>query len=169
MSPADLNVIIVSKEAGVARTLRMALRGVNVRNINLAVTQQQVLEFFSTVEPHALLVYVETPENDEGLDLMRFIRRSPQSPNPRVPIIACSPRRDLATVHAVINAGGHEYVLFPASGDALLKKIIAARTANRAFVEQADYVGPDRRRRDDKGYTGPERRASRVKPAQEAG
>ena len=51
-----------------------------------------------------------------------------------MPIIACSPRRDLATVHAVINAGGHEYVLFPASGDALLKKIIAARTANRAFV-----------------------------------
>ena len=51
MSPADLNVIIVSKEAGVARTLRMALRGVNVRNINLAITQQQTVEFFAAVEP----------------------------------------------------------------------------------------------------------------------
>jgi two-component system chemotaxis response regulator CheY len=146
MSPADLNVIIVSKEPDVARTLRMALRGVNVRNINLAVTQQQMLEFVASAEPHALLVYVGAPENDEGLDLMRFVRRSPKSPNPHIPIIACSPRRDLATVHAVLNAGGHEYVLFPASGDTLLKKIIAARTANRAFVEQPDYVGPDRRR-----------------------
>lgn len=169
MSPADLNIIIVSKESGVARTLRMALRGVNVRNINLAVDQQQMLEFFATVEPHALLVYVEAPENDEGLDLMRFVRRSPQSPNTRVPIIACSPRRDLATVHAVLNAGGHEYVLFPASGDALLKKIIAARTSNRPFIEQPDYTGPDRRRRDDKAFAGPERRAGRAKPAAEAG
>jgi hypothetical protein len=30
----------------------------------------------------------------------------------------------------VINAGGHEYVVFPASGDALLKKITAARQSS---------------------------------------
>ncbi len=169
MLPAELNVIIVSKEQGVARTLRMALRGVNVRNINLAVAQQQMLGFFGSVEPHALLVHVEAPENDEGLDLMRFVRRSPQSPNPRVPIIACSPRRDLATVRAVLNAGGHEYVLFPASGDVLLKKITAARTSDRPFIEQPDYAGPDRRRRDEKAFAGPERRADRLKPAAQAG
>ena len=61
--------------------------------------------------------------------------------------------------HAVINAGGNEYVLFPASGDALLKKITAARTTTRPFVEQPNYVGPCRRRRTDASYAGPERRA----------
>jgi two-component system, chemotaxis family, chemotaxis protein CheY len=160
-NPAALNVVIVSVDAGIGRTLRMALRGVNVRNITLAATQQQMLDAFSTVEPHALAIYVEGPENDPGLELMRFIRRSPQSPNIRIPIVAVSPRREMPTINAVINAGGHEYVLFPASGDTLLKKILAAWQTTRPFIEQPNYVGPCRRRREDKGYTGPERRADR--------
>jgi hypothetical protein len=51
-------------------------------------------------------------------------------------------------------------VVFPASGDALLKKITAARQSSRPFIEQPDYVGPCRRRRNDPTYSGPERRAS---------
>lgn len=164
-NPADLNVIIVAKDGGVGRTVRMALRGAGVRSIHIAANQQQTLELFATVEPHALIVYIEAPEADEGLELMRFIRRSPTSPNVRMPIVACSARRDLATVNAVISAGGHEYVLFPVSGESLLKKIIAARQSSRGFVDQGDYVGPDRRRRDDKTYKGPERRASAKKSA----
>jgi two-component system, chemotaxis family, chemotaxis protein CheY len=159
--PAGLNIIIVAADSGIARTLRMALRGVNVRNITLASSQQQALEAFATADPHALLIYVDGPENDAGLEMMRFIRRSPQSPNPRIPIVAVSPRRELTTINAVINAGGHEYVLFPASGDTLVKKVMAAHQTTRPFIEQPDYVGPCRRRRDDKAYCGPERRADR--------
>jgi two-component system, chemotaxis family, chemotaxis protein CheY len=164
-NPADLNVIIVAKDGGVGRTVRMALRGMGLRSIQITADLPQTLDLFTSIEPHVLVVYVEAPENDSGIDLMRFIRRSPDSPSTRMPIVACSPRRDLTTVNAVINAGGHEYVLFPVSGDALLKKIIAARQASRAFIEQSDYVGPDRRRRDDKTYRGPERRAGQAKPA----
>jgi len=160
-NPAALNIIIVSADGGVGRTLRMALRGVNVRNITLATTPQQMLDAFSTSDPHAVAVYVEGPENDAGLELIRFLRRSPQSPNTRIPIVAVSPRREMPTINAVINAGGHEYVLFPASGDTLLKKIMAAWQTTRPFIEQPDYVGPCRRRREDKTYSGPERRADR--------
>jgi two-component system, chemotaxis family, chemotaxis protein CheY len=164
-APADMNIIIVAKDGGVGRTVRMALRGAGVRSTHLVTDQQQMLSLFASFEPHALIVYVDGPETDEGLDLMRFMRRSQDSPNTRIPIVACSPRRDLATVNAVMGAGGHEYVLFPVSGEALLRKIVAARQPNRAFVDQPDYVGPDRRRRDDKTYKGPERRADAKKPA----
>jgi len=159
--PSGLSIIIVSVDGGIARTLRMALRGVNVRSITLASSQQQALEAFATVDPHALVIYVDGPENDAGLEMMRYIRRSPQSPNPRIPVIAVSPRRELSTINAVINAGGHEYVLFPASGDTLVKKIMAAWQTTRPWIEQSDYVGPCRRRREDKAYSGPERRAER--------
>src|SRR5262249_25045464 len=103
---------------------------------------------------------------DDGLEMIRFIRRAENSPNQRIPIIAVSPRRDLVTVNAVINAGGHEYVVFPASGEALLKKITAARQTTRAFIEQPRHAGPCRRRRTDPTYPGPERRvASATKAA----
>jgi hypothetical protein len=75
-------------------------------------------------------------------------------------VVVASQSRDIATINAVINAGGHEYVLFPASGDQLLKKVTAARNSTRPFIETADYVGPCRRRRVDPLYKGPERRAA---------
>lgn len=158
-NPADVSVLIFSTNVGVGRTLRMALRGMGARNIQLAVDETQVFEGFAAMDTNAVLVYVDGPENDAGVDMIRFLRTSQRSPNVRMPIVAASPRRDLGTVNAVINAGGNEYVLFPASGEALLKKITAARTTTRPFIEQPNYVGPCRRRRDDKTYTGPERRA----------
>ena len=160
--PADISVLIFSPNASIARTLRMALRGMGVRSIHLASDEATLLEGFTNSDPRAMLVYVDAPENDAGLDTIRFMRRSEKSPNIRFPIVAASPRRDLATVNAVINAGGHEYVLFPSSGDALVKKIIAARNSNRPFIEKSDFVGPCRRRREDKTYAGPERRAGRL-------
>lgn len=162
MNPTDVSVLIFSANPGVARTLRMALRGMGARAIQLAADEAQMLEGFAATDTNAVLVYVDGPENDPGVEMIRFLRTSPRSPNKRMPIVAASPRRDLATVSAVINAGGSEYVLFPASGDALLKKITAARTSTRPFIEQPNYVGPCRRRRDDKGYAGPERRADKL-------
>jgi two-component system, chemotaxis family, chemotaxis protein CheY len=167
-NPANVNVVIFATDHGIGRTVRMALRGIGVRGAHLAHDREQLLEGFTAAEPHVLVVYVDGPENnDDGLELMRFIRNAPESPDRRIPIVACSQRRDLVTVNAVINAGGHEYVLFPVAGDILLKKIVAARQSNRAFIEQPDYVGPDRRRRKDKTYTGPERRTARPQPAVE--
>jgi two-component system, chemotaxis family, chemotaxis protein CheY len=160
MNPADASVLIFSTNVGVGRTLRMALRGMGARTIHLAADETQMFEGFAAMDTNAVLVYVDGPENDPGVDIIRFLRTSDRSPNVRIPIVAASPRRDLATVNAVINAGGSEYVLFPASGDALLKKITAARTSTRPFIEQPNYVGPCRRRRDDKSYPGPERRVS---------
>ena len=166
MNPTDVSVLIFSANLGVARTLRMALRGMGARTIQLAADEAQLFEGFAAMDTSAVLVYVDGPENDAGVDIIRFLRTSERSPNVRMPVVAASPRRDLATVNAVINAGGNEYVLFPASGDALLKKITAARYSTRPFIEQASYVGPCRRRRDDKSYTGPERRADQAGAAQ---
>jgi DNA-binding NarL/FixJ family response regulator len=160
--PADVSILIFSTNAGVARTLRMALRGMGARAIQLAADETQMFEGFAAMDTNAVLIYVDGHENDPGVEMIRFLRTSPRSPNVRMPIVAASPRRDLGTVSAVINAGGNEYVLFPASGDALLKKITAARFSTRPFIEQPNYVGPCRRRREDKSYTGPERRADRI-------
>ncbi len=133
-NPADVSVLIFSANVGVARTLRMALRGMGARNIQLAADEVQLFEGFAAMDTNAVLVYVDGPENDPGVEMIRFLRTSSRSPNVRMPIVAASPRRDLATVNAVINAGGNEYVLFPAPGEALLKKITAARTTTRPFI-----------------------------------
>ena len=145
-SPADTSVVVCTNIGGIARTLRMALRGMNVRNVVLASDITQLLDGFAVAEPHCVIVYVDSEDPaDDGLTTLNFIRRSDDSPHPRIPVIAVSPRRDIPTINAVINSGAHEYVLFPASGEVLLRKITAARTTTRPWIERPDYVGPERR------------------------
>jgi DNA-binding NarL/FixJ family response regulator len=142
----DISVLVSSHLPGVARTVRMALRGMGVRTIGLAVNNEQLHEGFKAAEPDCLVVYVDGPTPDDpGLETLLYVRRSAESPHPRIPIVALSPRRDLVTINAVIDGGAHEYVLFPASGEVLLKKITAARTTTRPWIERSDYCGPQRR------------------------
>lgn len=146
LDPTDASVVVCTHFMGIARTVRMALRGMNVRNVTLAANHEQLLEAFENNEPDCLVLYVDSDEpEDEGLKYLNFIRRDPASPNHKIPVIVISPRRDLPTINAVMNSGAHGYALFPASGEVLLTKITAARITRRAWVERADYIGPERK------------------------
>jgi two-component system, chemotaxis family, chemotaxis protein CheY len=170
-NPTDITVLISAQNVSIARTLRMALRGLGLRSIPLAADIEQTVAAFAVAEPDAVIVYVDGPSpTDDGLTTLRFLRRSEQSPAKQIPIVAVSPQRDLPTINAVIEGGAHEYVLFPASGDNLLKKITAARTSTRPFLDTPEYVGPERRQRG-ASFAGPERRTEEQQkpPASEAG
>jgi DNA-binding NarL/FixJ family response regulator len=164
-NPADVAVLIFSANANFGATMRTALRGMGVRAVQLAHDEGQVISGFALIDPQAVIVYVDDGASDPGLAMLRFLRRSPQSPKTQIPIIVASQSRDIKTISAAINLGAHEYVLFPASGDQLLKKITSAHTSTRPFIEAAGYVGPCRRRRADPSWTGPERRAAVVAAA----
>ena len=141
----DVNVLIFAHVHGHAQTMRMALRGMGVRVTFLATSISQMVEGFTVAEPHVAVIYVDSgSEKDAGMQMLNFIRRSDQSANRTIPIVVVSQARDMETIQAVGNAGAHEYVLYPVAGDALLKKIHAARTSTRAFIDTPAYVGPDR-------------------------
>lgn len=144
--PTDASVVVCTHFMGIARTVRMALRGMNVRNVVLAGSQEQLLDAFTVAEPHCVILYVDTPDPaDEGLELLRFIRRDANSPHPRIPVIVISPRRDIQTISAAMNGGAHGYALFPASGEVLLRKITAAWMMPRGWIDRPDYFGPERK------------------------
>src|SRR6218665_3856820 len=146
LDPADASVVVCTRFTGIARTVRMALRGMNVRNVALAANHEQLLEAFENTEPDCLVLYVDNEKpDDEGLRFLNFIRRDENSPNPKIPVIVLSPSREIPTINAVMNAGAHGYVLFPASGEILLRKITAAYTTRRAWIDRPDYVGPERK------------------------
>ena len=159
-SPADVAVLIFSTNSNIAATMRTALRGMGVRAVHLAHDEGQVLSGFALIDPQVVIVYVDEAQGDRGLEIMRFLRRAPQSPKKQIPIIVASQSRDIKTISAAINGGAHEYLLFPASGDQLLKKVNAASTSTRPFIEAANYAGPCRRRRADPAWKGPERRTA---------
>jgi DNA-binding NarL/FixJ family response regulator len=92
------------------------------------------------------MIYIDSAsEDDPGMQMLKFARRSATSPDRAIPVVVVSQGRDMATIQAVGNAGAHEYALFPASGEQLKKKVHAAHTSNRPFVDTPDYVGPERK------------------------
>jgi DNA-binding response OmpR family regulator len=69
---------------------------------------------------------------------------------------------DKPRVEAARDAGATEFCAKPVTATELLRKVGAVINHPRPFVRSDGYVGPDRRRRDDPDYEGPERRKDRL-------
>lgn len=93
----------------------------------------------------------------DGLDFTRFIRTSPDSPNPHLPILMLSGYTELHLVLEARDAGVHEFIAKPISAKTLQSRLQATLLSPRPFVRSGSYFGPDRRRRQ-VPLKGPDRR-----------
>ncbi len=96
---------------------------------------------------------------EEGVTFARWLRNDPESPNQFVPIILLTGHADVTRIKAARDAGVNEFCIKPVTPADLMKRIVTVINQPRAFVRSGTYFGPDRRRRDDPNYKGPERRA----------
>jgi len=99
-------------------------------------------------------------EGMSGLDFVKQVRSSAQSPNPFVPIIMLTGHTHIDHVRQARDAGVNEFLAKPVSVKAILTRLIAVIEHPRPFVRTKAYFGPCRRRRSTDEYRGPERRAS---------
>lgn len=83
-----------------------------------------------------------------GIELLRFVRTSSESPNQYIPVIMLSGRGEWADVEQARDAGFTEYLIKPFTAKALCDRILLCVENPRAFVSTATYKGPSRRRRD---------------------
>jgi two-component system, chemotaxis family, chemotaxis protein CheY len=93
-----------------------------------------------------------------GLDFVRQVRTSPQSPNPFLPVIMLTGHTHLDHVRQARDAGVNEFLAKPVSVKAILTRLISVIEHPRPFVRTKTYFGPCRRRRGNDEYHGPERR-----------
>ena len=94
----------------------------------------------------------------DGLDFVRLVRTGADSPNPFVPIIMLTGHTEMNRVAEARDAGVNEFLAKPISARALYSRIREVIQHPRPFVRTRMFFGPDRRRRQDPAYKGPERR-----------
>ncbi len=99
----------------------------------------------------------------DGIELVRWIRSAPDSPDRFLPVIMLSAHSEMRRVSAARDAGVTEFMVKPASAKVILGRIRAVIERPRRFVKTKDYFGPDRRRQiiDPRGE---ERRKSGARP-----
>ncbi len=98
-------------------------------------------------------------EGMSGLEFVKQVRTSPQTPNPFVPVIMLTGHTHIDHVRQARDAGVNEFLAKPVSVKAILTRLISVIEHPRPYVRTKSYFGPCRRRRGADEYRGPERRA----------
>jgi len=105
----------------------------------------------------------------DGIDFVRLLRNSPDSPNKLAPVIMITGHSTFARVNEARDAGVSEFLTKPLTARGVIERLHQAIEHPRTFVQTGDYFGPDRRRRTDPTYRGPRRRASDAEAEQQTG
>lgn len=96
----------------------------------------------------------------DGIDFVRLLRNSPDSPNQLAPVIMITGHSTFARVNEARDAGVNEFLAKPLTARGVVERIHQVVENPRPYVRTDNYFGPDRRRRADPEYKGPLRRAT---------
>lgn len=164
MDLSAVRILVVDDNRQARELVKSVLASVGAREIRHAITAHDAFARLR-LEPIDLIILDQNlGAGGEGIELARRIRNDPTSPNPFVSIVMLTGHADERLVMAARDAGISEFLAKPFTVAGLLRRIEALIFQPRGFVRSPDYVGPDRRRRQDVRYDGVERRRSDFQP-----
>lgn len=153
-----LTILIVDDNHHMRVLIAEILKALGVRQIHEASDGAQGLQM---VRQHQLDIIITdlSMQPLDGIEFVRLLRRSPDSPSRMCPVIMITGHSTMARVLEARNAGINEFLAKPLTARGVVERISQVIDHPRPYVKTADYFGPDRRRRADPGYAGAPRRA----------
>ncbi|MDP6788409.1 MAG: response regulator [Rhodospirillales bacterium] len=140
-----LEFLVIEDNPFMRSIIKSVLRALGATVIKEANDGSSALEVMKLSVPDIIFVDWEMqPIN--GLDFVKMVRRSKESPDPFVPIIMLSGHSEHNRVLEARDAGVNEFVVKPISAEALYKRIQEVIEVPRPFIKAGNFVGPDRRR-----------------------
>lgn len=168
MAKVDGPTILVVDDNHHMRMLIMEiLRAIGVRDAHEAGDGAEALNVMRTKRIDLVITDIAMQPID-GVDFVRLLRNSNDSPNPTVPVIMITGHSTPARVNEARDAGVNEFLVKPVTAKGVLDRLQRVIDRPRQFIRTGDYFGPDRRRRADPDYKGPGRRADDPPPDEEA-
>ena len=153
-----LRILVVDDNRHAAEIMKSVLASVGAQDIAYATTAHGGFELMRREMFDLVVVDQNLGKGDEGIQLVRRIRKDPASPSPFVAILMLTGYTEERRVKAARDAGVTDFLSKPFTVASLLRRIEALIFQPRPFVRSPDYFGPDRRRRADPAYRGAERR-----------
>jgi two-component system chemotaxis response regulator CheY len=164
VSLEKVRFLIVDDNVHMLNIVKTILRGFGAVHVFEAKEPQEAL-FRLRHDSIDILILDYLMGEEDGVAFLRRLRREPDSPAPYVPVIMLTAHSEKARVEAARDAGASEFCAKPVTAAEMLRKVAAVIDHPRPFVRSDHYFGPDRRRRDDPNYPGPERRKDRLAAA----
>lgn len=154
----NMKVLIVESTRAMSELTKSVLMTFGVTDIHTALNSEEGFKLFCEVEPDLVIIdWLQEPDN--GLNLTKRIRSDKLSPNPFTPIVLMTGYSQKKRVLQARDSGITEFLVKPFTAKALYQRIEQIIEMPRYFVVSDRYFGPDRRRKRDTNYNGPDRRA----------
>ncbi len=163
-----LYFLVVDDNRHMRSLVRSVLRALGVRHIKEATDGADAYARLGIYAADVVICNWQMSPMD-GLEFVRLLRTDTNSPNPFVPVIMLTAHTEAKRVVEARDAGVSEFLAKPFSAHQLYSRIRAIIEHPRPFVRAQMYVGPDRRRRQDPDFKGPERRTQDTAEQPEVG
>lgn len=154
-----LKVLIVDDNHHMRVLLSEVLRAVGLQNLYEAGDGAEALQRMRS-HPIDIVITDLAMEPLDGIDFVRLLRNSPDSPNQMAPVIMITGHSTMRRISEARDVGVNEFLAKPLTARGVLDRLQKIIDHPRPFVRTDDYFGPDRRRKVDPNYDGPRRRVA---------
>ena len=154
-----LKMLLVDDNHHMRVLLTEILRAIGVRQVFEANDGAEALQMMRSHQIDIVMTDLAMQPLD-GIDFVRLLRNSQDSPNPMAPVIMITGHSTMRRVAEARDVGVTEFLSKPVTARGVIERISRVVEHPRPFVRSSEYFGPDRRRRDDASYQGPYRRST---------
>lgn len=153
-----LKILVVDDNHHMRELLMGLLRAIGVRHLYEAADGSHALSIMRGVSIDIVITDL-TMQPLDGVDFVRLLRTSPDSPNTMAPVIMVTGHSTQRHVEEARDAGVNEFLTKPVTARGIIDRICLVIENARPYVRTANYFGPERRRRADPNFNGPWRRS----------
>lgn len=154
---AELTAMVVDQDKHMRRLVKSLLYALGFRNLHEASDGGSALQELK-FNPADLIVTSWTMEPIGGIELIKTLRLSKDSPCPEADIIMLTANTEVRHVVEARNAGMTEFLAKPVSADKIYTRVMSVLKYPRPYIQTNSYTGPCRRRIFPGTYEGDERR-----------
>lgn len=142
---SSVSLLLVDDDRFLLRLLSEVLISAGAKHITKAHDGATALALLTRKPPDLVFLDIGLPDMS-GLDVLRFIRTSRQSPDRYLPVIVFTAHTEMKTIMEARDCGATEVISKPIIPVALLTRLAHVINSPRDFVLSEGYIGPSRRR-----------------------
>ncbi len=146
----NYRILVVDADLELAHVLKSMLNEMGFADVQLTRSGKEAISLMQKTAFDFIITEWHTQQLD-GIGLLEFVRRSPNSPNPTIPIIMLTGRAEEVDVTLARNYGINEYVIKPFTAKSIYSRLERIIEQPRSFVVAKTFVGPDRRAKEKPG------------------
>lgn len=141
-----VRVLIVDDDRRIAKLICSVLEGLGFENLHVEHSAEAAMAFLRGEEVD-MIICDWMMDGQNGVEMVRELRRDLENPNQLVPVIMLSGNSERPQVEDARDSGVTEYVMKPFTAKSLCSRIISVIEQPRSFIMAPEFSGHNRRRK----------------------